>query len=275
MNSSDDEERNIMKDTPPVLYEIKENIATVTLNQPGTLNALTFEMVEKLDEVVKDIHRNEEVHAVVLTGSGRGFCSGANLLGSSGQALSAGGMGMRASIMRMNGLLRRIAEMEKPWVAAVNGPAVGGGCSLALICDLVIAAQSAYLSAGYVKVGLVLDMGSTYMLTRLVGLHKANELAFFGERVAADEAVEIGLINKSVADDKLMDAALEWAHRLARGPRLAIGVNKFGIRSALEGTLEDALNREAMMLSMIAQTEDAAEGLMAFLQKRDPDFKGK
>lgn len=275
MNSSDDEERNIMKDTPPVLYEIKENIATVTLNQPGTLNALTFEMVEKLDEVVKDIHRNEEVHAVVLTGSGRGFCSGANLLGSSGQALSAGGMGMRASIMRMNGLLRRIAEMEKPWIAAVNGPAVGGGCSLALICDLVIAAQSAYLSAGYVKVGLVLDMGSTYMLTRLVGLHKANELAFFGERVAADEAVEIGLINKSVADDKLMDAALEWAHRLARGPRLAIGVNKFGIRSALEGTLEDALNREAMMLSMIAQTEDAAEGLMAFLQKRDPDFKGK
>ena len=165
--------------------------------------------------------------------------------------------------------------MEKPWIAAVNGPAVGGGCSLALICDLVIAGQSAYLSAGYVKVGLVLDMGSTYMLTHLVGMHKANEMALFGERVSAQEAVEIGLINKVVEDDQLMDVALAWANRLARGPRLAIGMNKFGIRAALEGTLDDALNREAMMLSMIAQTEDAAEGLMAFFQKRDPKFKGK
>jgi 2-(1,2-epoxy-1,2-dihydrophenyl)acetyl-CoA isomerase len=264
-----------MKDDTPVLYEIKENVATVTLNQPDSLNALTVEMVERLDEVAKDIQINEDVYAVVLTGSGRGFCSGANLLGSSAQALAAGGMGMRATVIRMNELLKRIAGMEKPWIAAVNGPAVGGGCSLALICDLVIAAQSAYLSAGYVRVGLVLDMGSTFMLARLVGLHKANELAFFGEKISAEEAVKIGLINKSVKDNQLLDAALDWALRLAQGPRLAIGVNKFGLRSALEGTLEDALNREAMMISMIAQTEDAAEGLMAFFQKRDPDFKGK
>ncbi len=258
-----------------VLLEKSEQIATVTLNQPATLNALTYDMMVRLGEIVDDLASDPDMRVVVLTGAGRGFCSGANLLGGSGEALGAGGMGVRAAVMAMNEVLASIAEMQKPWLAAVNGPAVGGGCSLALVCDLVLAAESAYLCVGYVNVGMVPDMGSTYLLPRLVGLHKASELAFFGERVYGPEAAAMGLINRAVPDDALMDTAREWAARLAAGPTLSIGAMKLGIRRALHGTFRDTLHWEAMMLSLIAQTEDAAEGLMAFFQKRKPEFKGK
>ena len=258
-----------------VLLEKSDQIATVTLNQPETLNALTNDMVVRLREIAGDVADDSGVRAVVLTGAGRGFCSGANLLGGSGQALAAGSIGVREATMSMNELLADIAEMEKPWLAAVNGPAVGGGCSLALVCDLVLAAESAYLSLGFVNVGLVLDMGSTFLLPRLVGLRKANELAFFGERVYGPEAAEIGLVNRAVPDDALMDTAREWAARLAAGPTLAIGAIKLGMRRGLHGTFRDALHWEAMMQSIVTQTDDAAEGIMAFFQKRKPEFKGK
>jgi 2-(1,2-epoxy-1,2-dihydrophenyl)acetyl-CoA isomerase len=259
----------------PVLLGRTNHIATVTLNQPETLNALSYDMVVRLGEIVGELAGDSDVRAVILTGAGRGFCSGANLLGGSGEALGTGGMGVRAAVMAMNDVLGGIAEMQKPWLAAVNGPAVGGGCSLALVCDLVLAAESAYLCLGYVNVGMVLDMGGTFLLPRLVGLHQASELAFFGERIYGPQAAEMGLINRAVPDDALMDTAREWAARLAAGPTLSIGAMKLGMRRALHGTFRDALHWEAMMLSLIAQTEDAAEGLMAFFQKRPPEFKGR
>ena len=258
-----------------VLLEKSGQIATVTLNQPATLNALTVDMVECLGKIVGELAGDPDVRAVLLTGAGRGFCSGANLLGGTGQALGAGGMGVRAALMAMNGVLTSIAEMEKPWLAAVNGPAVGGGCSLALTCDLVLAAESAYLCVGYVNIGMVTDMGASYLLPRLVGLRKANELAFFGERIHGPQAAEMGLINRAVPGDKLMETAREWAARLATGPTLSLGAMKLAMRRALHGTYRDALNSEAMMISLIAQTEDAAEGLLAFYQKRKPAFKGQ
>jgi len=258
-----------------VLLEQADGIATVTLNQPETLNALTYEVVVRLSDVVDRVAGDPEVRAVLLTGAGRGFCSGANLLGGSGQSLGAGGMGVRAAVMDMNDVLSRIAEMQKPWLAAINGPAVGGGMSLALVCDLLLVAESAYLCAGYVNVGMVLDMGSTYLLPRLVGVHKASEMAFFGERVYGPEAAEMGLVNLVVPDDELMGTARQWAGRLAAGPTLSIGAMKLGMRRALHSTFRDTLHWEAMMLSLVAQTEDAGEGLMAFFQKREPDFKGK
>jgi 2-(1,2-epoxy-1,2-dihydrophenyl)acetyl-CoA isomerase len=258
-----------------VLYEKADGVAAITLNQPETLNALTYDMVLRLREIMDELSGDPEVRAVLITGAGRGFCSGANLLGGTGRTLAGGGMGVREAVLRMNELLAGIAEMEKPWVAAVNGPAVGGGCSLALTCDLVLAAESAYLSLGYVNIGMVLDMGSTFLLPRLVGLRKANELAFFGERIYGPEAAEIGLINRAVPGEELMDAAREWAARLAAGPTLSIGAIKLGMRRALHGTFRDAMHWEAMMISLIAQTEDAAEGLSAFFQKREPVFKGK
>jgi len=257
-----------------VLLDKAEQVAAITLNQPETLNALTHDVVLRLKEIVEEVARDTSVRAVLLTGAGRGFCSGANLLGGTGQLLGAGGMGVRAAIMDMNEVLVGIAEMQKPWLAAVNGPAVGGGFSLALVCDLVLAAESAYLCAGYVNVGMVLDMGSTYLLPRLVGLHKASELAFFGERIYGPEAAQLGLINRAVPDDELQSTAQEWASRLASGPTQSIGAMKLGMRRALHGTFRDALNWEAMMIALIAQSEDAAEGMMAFFQKRKPEFKG-
>ncbi len=262
-------------DSELVLVEKVDQVAKVTLNQPASLNALTYDMVVRLGEIVKDLADDREVRAVVLTGAGRGFCSGANLVGGTGETLSAGGMGVRAVVMAMNEVLVSIAEMQKPWLAAVNGPAVGGGCSLALDCDLILIAESAYLCVGYVNVGMVLDMGGTYLLPRLVGLHKANELAFFGERIYGPEAARIGLANRAVPDEQLMAIAREWVSRLAAGPTLSIGAMKLGMRRALHGTFRDALHWEAMMLSLIAQTEDAAEGLMAFFQKRNPEFRGR
>jgi 2-(1,2-epoxy-1,2-dihydrophenyl)acetyl-CoA isomerase len=258
-----------------VLLEKSDGVATVTLNQPKTLNALSYDVLVRLREVVDEIAGDGDVRAVILTGAGRGFCSGANLLGGSGQTLGSGGMGVRSAVMAMNEVLTDIAEMEKPWLAAVNGPAVGGGCSLALVCDLVLIAESAYFCLGYVNVGMVLDMGSTFLVPRLVGLRKAKEMAFFGERVYGPEAAKIGLANRVVPDDGLMDAAGEWATRLATGPSLAIGAIKLGMRRGLHTTFRDTLHWEAMMLSLIAQTEDAGEGLMAFFQKREPEFKGK
>ena len=258
-----------------VLLETKDGIATVTLNQPATLNALTHDVVLRLGEIVELVAGDAEVRAVLLTGAGRGFCSGANLLGGTGQGLGAGGMGVRAAVMDMNDVLARIAEMQKPWLAAINGPAVGGGMSLALACDLLLIAESAYLCAGYVNVGMVLDMGSTYLLPRLVGLHKASEMAFFGERVYGPEAAEIGLVNRVVPDEELMDTSQEWAARLAAGPTLSLGAMKLGMRRALHSTFRDTLHWEAMMLSLVAQTDDAGEGLMAFFQKRNPEFRGR
>jgi 2-(1,2-epoxy-1,2-dihydrophenyl)acetyl-CoA isomerase len=259
----------------PVLLDNSEQIATITLNQPETLNALTYDMVVHLGEIVVGVARDPEVRAVVLTGAGRGFCSGANLLGGTGEALAAGGMGVRAAVMAMNDVLATIAEMQKPWLAAVNGPAVGGGCSLALACDLVLIAESSYLCVGYVNVGMVTDMGASYLLPHLVGLHRANELAFFGERIHGPQAVEMGLANRAVPDEELMATARSWATRLAAGPTLSLGAMKLAMRRGLHGTFRDALHAEAAMLSLVAQTEDAAEGLMAFFQKRKPDFRGR
>ncbi len=259
----------------PVLLEKSDQIATITLNQPETLNALTYDMTVRLGEIVAEVAGDAEIRAVVLTGAGRGFCSGANLLGGSGEALAAGGMGVRAAVMAMNEVLASIAEMQKPWLAAVNGPAVGGGCSLALVCDLVLIAESAYLCVGYVNVGMVTDMGASYVLPRLVGLQRANELAFFGERIYGPQAAEMGLANRAVPDEELPGTGRAWAARLAAGPTLSIGVMKLGMRRGLHGSFRDALHSEAMMLSLIAQTEDAAEGLMAFFQKRKPEFKGR
>jgi 2-(1,2-epoxy-1,2-dihydrophenyl)acetyl-CoA isomerase len=258
-----------------VLLEKSGEIATITLNQPETLNALTYDVVVRLGQIVRDLADDADVRAVVLTGAGRGFCSGANLMGGTGEALCGGGMGVRAAVMAMNEVLVAIAEMQKPWLAAVNGPAVGGGCSLALVCDLVLIAESAYLCVGYVNVGMVTDMGASYLLPRLVGLHKANELAFFGERVYGPQAAGMGLVNRAVPDDELGDTAREWAIRLAAGPTLSIGAMKLAMRRGLHGTFRDALHAEAMMLSLVAQTEDAAEGLMSFFQKRQPEFKGR
>lgn len=261
--------------TIPVLLDISRGVATITLNDPQTLNALTPEMVAHFSDIVKQVDEDSSVRAVILTGAGRGFCSGLNLVRSAGEVLTQGTGGLRSAMQAVNAVLLSIAEMEKPWLAAVNGPAVGGGCSLALVCDLVLAAGSSYLSAGYIKVGLMMDMGLTYLLPHLAGLHRANELAFFGERLPAAQALEIGLINRVLPDEQLMATTREWAERLAQAPTLAIAANKRAMRRALTGTYSEALDWESLALPLVAQSEDLREGVSAFVEKRQAHFKGK
>lgn len=229
-------------------------------------------MVERLAEVVDQVERDPEVRAVLLTGAGRGFCSGANLseiATAEGDVLAL----LRAAHTTTNRFLARIAEMEKPWVTAVNRPAVGGGYALALVADLVLAAESAYFWLSFVNVGLVADMGSTYLLPRLVGLHRANEIALLGDRIPAAEAARMGLINRAVPDDELMDAARAWATCLARGPARAIGAIKSALRRGLDVSFRDSLHRELLLQQQLLQTEDALEGISAYLQKREPEFR--
>jgi 2-(1,2-epoxy-1,2-dihydrophenyl)acetyl-CoA isomerase len=259
----------------PVLLDISQGVATITLNEPDTLNALTTEMVSRFIKVVKQVEDDESVRAIILTGAGRGFCSGMNLTHSAAELLAKGSAGLHRVMQEVNALLVRIAEMEKPWLAAVNGPAVGGGCSLALVCDLVLAAESTYLSASYIKIGLMMDMGLTYLLPYLVGLRRANELAFFGERIPATQAVEIGLINRAVPDEELMATSQAWAQRLAKAPTMAIAANKRLMQRAQHSTYSEALDWEALMLTLITQSEDLQEGVKAFVEKREPSFKGR
>jgi 2-(1,2-epoxy-1,2-dihydrophenyl)acetyl-CoA isomerase len=231
-------------------------------------------MKNRLAEIARDVAVNPEIKVVLLTGAGRGFCSGLDLSGDIAKDVDSG-MRFRAHLMGANELLMKISEMEKPWIAVVNGPAVGAGCSLALACDLVLAAESAYLSMNFSGVGAVMDLGGTYILPRLVGLHKAMELAFFGTKVSAVEAEKMGLINKVISDDELMEGAREWGLRLAAGPSLTLGTLKLGMRRSMDSSLTDVLHWEVMMQSLVLQTQDAREGFKALLEKRKPKFEGK
>jgi len=259
----------------PVLLDISEGVATITLNEPETLNALTTAMVSRFIEVMKQVDTDQAVRAIILTGAGRGFCSGMNLTHSAAELLAKGSIGLHQVLQEVNAMLNRIAEMQKPWIAALNGPAVGGGLSLAMVCDLILAAESTYLSAGYIKIGLMMDMGLTYLLPHLVGLRRANEMAFFGERVTAAQAAEIGLINRTVPDAALMATSREWALKLAQAPTMAIAANKLAMRRALHSTYSEALDWEALNLTLVTQSEDLQEGVKAFVEKREAHFKGR
>jgi 2-(1,2-epoxy-1,2-dihydrophenyl)acetyl-CoA isomerase len=165
-------------------------------------------------------------------------------------------------------------EMEKPWIAAVGGPAAGAGCHLALACDLVLIAEEAYFYWAFTKRGLVVDVGGLYLLPRLVGLHKAKEIAFFPERIYGKQAVELGLANRALPSDELMPTAWEWALKLAEGPTRAFGWTKLGMNRALSMGLPDVLTYEAQAQGLAVQTHDVQEGIRAFLEKREPKFKG-
>jgi len=257
-----------------VIFEIKDRIATISLNNPPRLNAITDDMKTYLDENAKEVASNPEIKVVLITGVGRGFCAGLDLAGDLAKDVTSG-LPFRSHLLSINELLLRISEMEKPWIAVVNGPAVGAGCSLALACDLVLAAESAFFSMNFSGIGAVMDLGGTYMLPRLVGLHKAMELSFFGTNVPAADAVRMGLINKAFPDDELMEGAREWGMRLAKGPSKALGALKLGLRRSMDSTLPDVLHWEAMMQALILQTRDVEEGIKAFLEKRKPEFEGK
>ena len=255
-------------------YEIADGIGTITLNRPERLNAFNAEMIELWVEALRDARQNDEVKVVVLTGAGRAFCSGGDV----------GGMAYRgeASALEQKGWLTQIhqvplalEDLDKPVIAAMNGPAVGAGLDMALMCDLRYAAEGARFSEGYVKVGLIPGDGGTYFLPRLVGLARALELLWTGDFVDAREAERIGLVNKVVPAEELLPTVYELAGRLAAGPSVAIRMMKRMVYQQLRLDLRTSLDMLSSNMGLIRQTEDHKEGVRAFAEKRPPRFVGR
>lgn len=245
-------------------------VATITLNRPESLNALNAAMRRELLTAVKAAGRDDAVRAVVLTGSGRGFCSGADLRGGPGER------SFRSVLTtEYNPLITAIRDLPKPMIAAVNGVAAGAGVSLAMACDLVYAADESRFILAFVRIGLVPDSGAIRSLVRALGRHRAAELAFTGDPLSASEAAATGLINGVVPADQLAAHATAVAKRLAEGPTRAIGLTKRLINQADGPDFGEGLALEAALQELAGRTDDHAEGVAAFSEKRDPRFVGR
>ena len=249
------------------------DVLVITLNRPDRLNAAPPEL---FDEISAALDNLDGARAVMITGEGRAFCSGADLAGrdSAGGSISGGQRAHRALTKSYNPLMMKLARLPVPVVSAVKGPAAGIGCSLALAADFCIAGDSGYFLQAFVNIGLVPDGGASWMLTRLVGKARATEMMLLGERIPAQRAADWGLIYKAVADDVLMDEALALANRLAAGPTLALGLMRQGIAAAMESDYGTAMQGEADRQAIAGDSADAREGAIGFLKKRKPVFSG-
>jgi 2-(1,2-epoxy-1,2-dihydrophenyl)acetyl-CoA isomerase len=252
-----------------IRVDVAGRIAQITLNRPDSLNALNAPMRRELLAALKAAGRDDEVRCVVITGEGRGFCSGADLRGGAGERDFR-----RALTDEYNPLVRAIRDLPKPVIAAVNGVAAGAGVSLALACDLVYAADSARLIQAFVRIGLVPDSGSTRVLVRALGRHRAAQLIFSGDPLSAADALAAGLINGVVPADELAATVRAAATRLAEAPTRAIALAKRSINHAEDASLPDSLAMEAALQELAGRTDDHAEGVAAFAEKRDPRFVG-
>ena len=263
-----------MPDFEAITYSLENQVAWITLNRPDARNAVNDAMREELLQVLTDARTNVDIRAVVLTGSGKGFCTGADL---SRRGSGPTGPGAAREMLRTRSqrLIRAVWELEKPVVAAVNGVAAGLGAHLAFASDLVIAAAESKFIEIFVRRGIAIDACGAYLLPRLIGLAKAKELVFFGDDLPAAEAQRIGLVNRVVPGEQLLAAAREWAERLATGPTYAIGMSKRLLNRSLEVDMETALDDEAMVQSLVTQSEDTKEGMMSFMEKRPPKFTGR
>jgi 2-(1,2-epoxy-1,2-dihydrophenyl)acetyl-CoA isomerase len=245
-------------------------VLTITLNRPDVLNAFTAELHQQLVRAFKEA-REPEVRAVVVTGAGRGFCVGQDLNEFAEAAKDIAGR------LRTNyhPTIRAVRGLEKPVLAAVNGPAAGAGLSFACACDLRLAAESATFVPAFINIGLIPDMGGTFFVTRLLGPARAFEWMTSGRRLSAQEALDWGLVSEVVPDERLAERAAEWAAELARMPTRGVALSKRLFDNAPTATLEEQLELEAQLQATATRTEDFREGVDAFLQKREPEFKGR
>ena len=246
-------------------------IVTVTFDRPEKRNAINSQMWDELLEVARAVGSSSDDRCVVLTGAGGAFCSGADLSDETQERP----VHQLANMRRINSVVQAFHELPQPTIAKVTGVAAGVGMSLALGCDLVVASDEARFSEIFAKRGLSLDGGSSWLLPRLVGLHRAKELALFGDVISAQEALEIGVVNRVVpasAIDALVDA---WAARLAAGPPIALAMTKRMLNRAFEQSFEQALDDEARCQTVNFGTQDTVESIAAFLQKRDPEYRGR
>jgi 2-(1,2-epoxy-1,2-dihydrophenyl)acetyl-CoA isomerase len=245
-------------------------VVTLTLNRPEKKNAINGTMFNELLAVFREVNDSTSDRVLVITGAGDAFCSGADL--------ADRGHDKRHPLARLHwvaDIALALHRIPKPVVAKVNGVAVGAGLNLALGCDLIVASESARFSEIFARRGLTVDFGGTWLLPRLIGMHRAKELAFFADIISAKEAAEIGLVNRVVASSQLDAFVADWADRLAAGPPLALAMTKRLLTNSFSMTMDEALEAEGMAQSVNSGTEDAPEAIRAFLEKREPKFKGR
>jgi 2-(1,2-epoxy-1,2-dihydrophenyl)acetyl-CoA isomerase len=262
----------------PVLYDKHEHIVTLTLHRPETLNAMNEAMMAEFERLLMEMAADAEVRCVVLTGAGRGFCSGGDQKrdrSSEGEEIFFDGDLGGTLIERLNRCILRLQRLPKPVLGSINGVAVGAGCNLALATDLRIAADTARFGEVFSRIGLVPDGGGTYFLPRLAGTAKALELIMLGELIDAPAAQHLGLVNWVVPAAQLHEETSKLATRLAHGPTLAHGLAKTAVYQGLHMTLEDVLNMEARNQAIAARSRDRSEGAAAFREKRQPRFIGR
>lgn len=253
-----------------IQYEERGGIAIATINRPEKRNALAVQTYQELASVVDTVADTDRLRVLVITGTGQGFSSGADV-----DEVLAMEETVEAAIGRFrksHGFISHLRTLDKPIIAAINGDAVGAGCSVAIACDLRFMAESARIGLTFARVGLGPDMGASYFLPRLVGLAKANELAFTGELLTAAEAERIGLVNRVVADDQVLTATLEYAEKVAHGPRLAIAIAKRSLERGLSLDLQGVLDGEVASQGLMLNSKDGREGLKSFREKRRPKF---
>jgi 2-(1,2-epoxy-1,2-dihydrophenyl)acetyl-CoA isomerase len=274
-------ERNTMTDSnaqpQTVNVSVSDGVATVQLNRPDALNAWNRQFGEDLLVALHQARRDESVRAVLIEGAGRAFSSGADLKDLSGTETTPNGRPDVYTTLtkRYHPIMIAIREMPKPVIASVRGPAVGIGCSLALCCDLIVAAQSAYFLLAFVNIGLVPDGGSSLFVPTRIGMARATELMMLGERLPAEQALQWGLINRVVADEQLAEESAALAARLAAGPTRSYAGTKRQLNTWLYSRMEEQLELEAQIQREMAGSDDFLEGAMAFVEKRPTRFSGR
>jgi 2-(1,2-epoxy-1,2-dihydrophenyl)acetyl-CoA isomerase len=255
-----------------VLYHKEGNILRITLNRPEVYNAFDDTLSYELQDALKAAEKDSEVRVIVLTGSGKAFCSGQDL-----KAIA--GIEKRSFIdsinKRYNPIIRAMRNMPKPIICRLNGVAAGAGCSLALACDLIIASETAVLVEAFINIGLVMDSGSSYFLPRLVGSTKAFEIATMAPKITGQQAFDWGIANRVTSPETLDDVVNEIANYYANAPTKAIGLMKKMLNKSTSSDMETILEYEAYCQEIAGNSEDNKEGVTAFIEKRKPDFKGK
>lgn len=275
------ESRTLQTGTDELLAELDSGVAVITLNRPESRNALSDKLSPALRELLPKLAEDPAVRSVLITGAGPAFCAGGDVKGMGGK----GGGGRAASPrttdeaiedlrVRQVALTGALYDLPKPTLAALPGAAAGAGLSIALACDLRIAAESAFITTGFANIGLAGDYGASFFLTQLVGTAKARELFFSAERVDAHTCERLGIVNRVVPDAQLRETALEWARELAAGPTVAFRYMKANLDRALRTDLHTCLAHEAEGIVATARTKDHREAVKAFIEKRRPTFKG-
>jgi enoyl-CoA hydratase/carnithine racemase len=257
---------------PPVLYEIKERIAQITLNRPDNRNSMDNETLPAFLDAINEVKNNSDLRCLIITGSGKSFCAGADFRGS---LVDDRGAMPHELLLSVYGPFLKIQEIKIPTIAAMNGHAIGGGFGLALICDIRIASRDSKYGANFARLGLHTGMAVSYMLPRIVGLPLANELLFTGRLISGERAAEIGLVNYALDAGEVIKKAWELAREIGSCAPLAVRMIKRSIHRGLEWDPARAAEFEAHCQSRTFETEDAKEGISALLQKREPDFKGR